>query len=156
MNVRFRIAGAEDGRWMAPRLRPEDRRESETVTGRPPEETLPDAIRKSRFAYTMHMEQSPHPFAVFGCSDHPRIAGLGVVWFLGTPEIAWARKAVLEVSPRLLKAFLMFYPKGITNYIDSRNALHLKWVKKLGFTVSKGPTIRNVQFYTIYHRGTHV
>jgi hypothetical protein len=156
MNIRFRIAGAEDGRKIAPRLRPEDRRESETVTGRPPEETLPSAITKARFAYTMHMEQSHIPFAVFGCGDHPRIAGLGVVWFLGTTEIVRARKAILEVAPRLLETFLGFYPKGLTNYIDSRNTLHLKWVQKLGFIVSKGPTIRRVPFYTIYHRGTHV
>jgi hypothetical protein len=124
LNLVTRPGSIEDAMWIAPRLRPEDKREVEHVSGRA-EEVLPLAVSISRECYTFRIGPHEPPFAIFGVTDDPN-SDKGVVWFLATHNPA--PLAVLEEAKHWLAHWRRFY-YVLHAVVDSRNEVHVRWLE---------------------------
>jgi len=130
-------ASREEALWVSSRLRPADRREVETLTGRHPEEVLKTAYELSAECYVLRFNDEPDPVAVFGVT--PGYAMMGVPWFLATPQVVRGSKAILREAPKWLNAWSQKYFK-LYNIVDPRNELHVRWVVAAGCRLS-GSTV---------------
>jgi hypothetical protein len=126
-----RPAVAEDVRVMCPRLRIEDTAEIAAMTGRPPMIALGQGFANSRPCMTV--EYHGKPSAMFGVvpstMEFPR---LGAVWLLGTDDIPLFSSTFLRQSKLWLAAVTADYDV-VGNYVDERNAQHVRWIKWMGF-----------------------
>jgi hypothetical protein len=139
--------------WLAPRLRPEDKREIETVSGRDSSESLSLSVSTSLDSYTFRFPGERKPFAIFGVAHDDKNAGYGAVWFLATPDVARARVAVLREVPFWLNSWSRWYPHGLHNIVDSRNTLHLRWLEALDFQLGPVTLVNGVPFiYAIRYK----
>lgn len=138
---------------LAPRLRPEDKREVETASGKTVEEALLLSLYSSRERYAWYLAGEKQPVAMFGCMDDPQNANYGVLWLLAAPEITKARLAVLKEGRLWLNSWSRFYPYGLHNLVDSRNAEHLRWLQILNFEFGPKMDVNGVPFvYAIRHQ----
>lgn len=129
MKPHYRPMTMDDVRYLAPRLRPED--EAEVIaTGSNPMKALTDGYYLSAPVYTM-VGADGIPFGAFGVvpiSDD----GAAAVWLLATPGIEKQKMSFARQSIEVTKRLNRQYPV-LTNVVDARNELHIKWLKWLGF-----------------------
>lgn len=102
------------------------------ATGNEPEMVLPVSLSLSFECYTVRKHPTLRPFAICGVTDDPTHDGHGVIWFLGTAEIASCPLAILTEAHVWLRHWGRRYP-FLHNVVDSRNLLHRRWLKLLGF-----------------------
>lgn len=136
MNLTVRPATQADIEYMARHLRPEDAREVETATGESPEKVLP------RFAgecYTARRAPNDPPCVIFGCDSD------GVIWMLATPEVKRCPISVLREARYWIDHWSRKYGR-VHNYVDTRNALHLRWLQYLGAYFGTHVLVRGVPF----------
>ena len=132
VHTEIRMAQRSDAEYMAPRLRKADLNEMMAVLG---EDT--DPVK----ALTYGIEISVYPFAglidhkvacIFGAVPEPLHTHVGSIWMMGTGAIAKHRVAFLRKSrPCLDQVFEPF--SMLWNAVDKRNALHIRWLRWLGF-----------------------
>ncbi len=142
----IREATRDDATWIAPRLRPADRREVETVTGCP-NGFLGRAILGFRelSRECLVAERAPkEPCLIFGVSDTATTKS-GSVWMLATPEICRLRLSVFKGAKRYLGRWLQVY-RELTNVVDLRNLLHYRWLGALGAEFGPTTIIREAPF----------
>jgi len=83
---------------------------------------------------------------------------VGAIWLL-CADLSLAQSVeILRAAPGYLDRFERLYPT-LTNCVDARNELHLKWLEHLGFTI--GPVIPSFghearPFYPFYRGVTAV
>jgi len=142
-------AKLEEVLWISSRLRPEDQNEVETATGKPVKDVLLKAFSLSRSeCYTLRFNHEREPVAIFGVAEQDTI---GVPWFLATPDVTRGALSILREAPRWLDKWLLRYPSGLVNIVDSRNALHLRWIEAIGCSFG-GTNLRNgVPFLFFYY-----
>lgn len=70
------------------------------------------------------------PVAFFGMTEIDALQG--AVWMLATPEITQNARSVLHWTPSVLRGWHERRPL-LFNYVDARNELHIRWLKRLGF-----------------------
>lgn len=133
---------------MAARLRGEDARELETATQKTALEVIRTGLQISSEAYTFRLTPSGAPFALFGVAPDKADPSRGVVWFLASSDVREAALAVLREAPFWIASWERKYPKGLHNVVDSRNALHVRWLEHLGFTKqAETVTLNGVPFF---------
>jgi hypothetical protein len=140
MNLTVRPATPADKEYMARHLRPEDDREVRTATGESPEVVLP------RFAgecYVARRAPNEDPCVIFGCE--PKAPGLAFVWLLATPEVKRCPLSVLREARYWINHWAEKYG-SVGNFVDTRNELHVRWIKYLGFYLGETYKIRGVPF----------
>lgn len=125
--------------WLAPRLRKEDREECKAGFGAAPELALPLGLAASERAWTM-IGKSGNPIGIFGVapgnSDIDRS-----IWMLCTPEIEDNAVQFLRECKWWINELNKIYPV-LWNWVDSRNALHIKWLRWLGcLFINRGPLV---------------
>ncbi len=150
MTLTIRPASREEAIWFSSRLRSEDRREIETASGQGPETILPLSFDLSDECYTIRIDPHGDPVAIYGMvpdTSHEQKEGIGVIWLLATPEVRRASLALLREVPHWLNAWALKYPNGIHNIVDSRNQLHVRWLKLMGFQITHEIELRGVTFY---------
>jgi len=99
--------------------------------------------------YTVRFNQESDPIAIFGIADQGYI---GVPWFLATPDVTRGAISILREARHWMKMWLCKYPNGLVNLADTRNTLHLRWIKALGCAFG-ATTIRNgVPFIFFYYQ----
>lgn len=76
------------------------------------------------------------PVAVIGVSPNSIITGGGTIWMLGTDGLKDAKLAVLRHSRAWTQSMLQKYGE-LSNYVDARNEVSIRWLKWLGFTVDE-------------------
>ena len=130
MKLEIRSANREEAIWLSSRLRPEDRLEVETATGKPVEEALLQSLAISAECYTIRFDNKRDPVAIFGVG--PRHSSFGVPWLLATPDIARGAIAICREAPIWLERWVKQYPAGLVNIADVRNNLHLRWLIRVG------------------------
>lgn len=148
MTLTIRPASREEAIWFSSRLRPEDRSEIEAASGQGPETILPLSFDVSDECYTIRIDPHGDPISIYGMVPDRRQEGVGVIWLLATPEVRRASLALLREVPYWLNAWALKYPNGIHNIVDSRNQLHVRWLKLMGFTITNE--------ITMYHHGHRV
>lgn len=125
-----RLAEPDDVPVLAATLRDADRDEVLAASGRTPLEALTDGLRWSSPAYTL-VDGEGTPIAMLGVVPLDDLAGS--VWLLGTDGIQKESIRFLRGSRLGLQKLHEVRPV-LTNAVDARNTLHIRWLQWLGFT----------------------
>jgi hypothetical protein len=155
MKLTFERAQAEHALGLAARLRWEDWREVEEGTGLPCPVALRQSIRLSAESWVARLPDGT-PVAVFGVARDVARDG-GVVWMLCTRAVERCPLVVLKEARRFIARWLREY-RYLHNAADYRNALHIRWVQQLGFTLGHLVERRGLPFQTFHldSEATHV
>ncbi|MDR6455499.1 hypothetical protein [Variovorax paradoxus] len=116
---------------VAARLRACDRQEIALGSGRVPLYVLQDAV-KAGFSQAICTDQDV-PVAIWGIA--PLTPGVGSIWMLGTPELESIPLSFLRACrPALARAHALYPTLACAAWRE--NALHLNWLRWLGFTAN--------------------
>jgi len=134
MNIR--PATASDPKDLAPHLREADLMEIAAASGDTPKTALEKGFRGSTLCYTVE-EGKLGPIAMFGVTPDLEVyeksgVKFGYVWLLGADEVVSSPKEFMRLSrewvTRLFNTF-----EFLANFVDARNAVHVRWLKSMGF-----------------------
>jgi hypothetical protein len=140
----LRIATEDDCIYLSKNLREEDYQEIKAVTGLPALLSLLIGLKISSVPLVICDEQSK-PVAMLGVVPTGLI---GSIWMVGTKDLKRISLSFLRHSKKVCDVI-----KGkhqmLHNYVDSRNKLHINWLKWMGFTIIKEINygIENRKFY---------
>ena len=125
----FRLTTLEDIKYLAPRLRQEDKQEILAGSGLLPYEALHIGFKNAVIVFTIFNPKNK-PVGIFGVDDVGN--GIGAIWLLATKDLAKIQIAFLKECREVIK-FLNTKYKILWNFVDCRNQLHIKWLKWCGF-----------------------
>ena len=125
----FRLTTLEDIKYLAPRLRYEDKREILASTGLLPYEALLKGYLENVIVFTI-VNKKNIPVGIFGVNDCGR--GVGAIWLLASEDLTTAQISFLRQCRDVVKVLNTKY-KILWNFVDCRNSLHIKWLKWCGF-----------------------
>lgn len=131
VTVEFRVADKSDSDFVNARLRAADIREIEAL-GANPVGMVWKCVKASDFAWTGFVDGVP--VMVFGCGQS-LLASEGDVWALGTDELEKHPREVLLYGKERIAKMLEIFP-CLGNHCGAWHAKNLRWLKKLGFTIS--------------------
>jgi hypothetical protein len=112
------------------RYRQEDRAEAEAATGIPLEAAL-DLYLAARMDMTTAFHRGK-PEAIFGFEPLPGFPEQAMCWMVGTDAITSNPRVLVRLSRYVLRVAAAPYSR-ITNVIDARNEVHIKWLAWMGF-----------------------
>lgn len=148
-----RPASIEDAIWLSSRLRAEDVQEVETATGLSPQRIVPLCFQHSDECYTVRRvvdgRVAIDPVAIFGSRVDQADTSRGVIWLLGTPDIRLCALSMVREAGYWLNHMSRRFSKGLYNYADVRNTLHVRWCQLAGFTLGETVIIGGSPFHTI-------
>lgn len=143
-----REATSADYRFLANHLREEDVEEIWAASEENPLEALARGYKESQMCFVICNDIGP--IAIFGFRDEGLVA---YPWLLATPWINKHRLELLRKAPGFLD--LCAYPL-LTNEVDVRNTLHMRWLKLLGFTFIGSDEPRGGTHFRQFIRVTYV
>jgi hypothetical protein len=119
-----------DVEYVADRLRRDDLREVQAASGLDARTALRSCVSSSGLVCTV---VGQNPCALFGVVPIDEISGS--VWLLGTDELTASplRKEFLRKGRQYVDALHNYRPL-LGGYIDEHNEVHVRWLKKLGFS----------------------
>ena len=146
-NNHFRLSTLEDIKYLAPRLRFEDKREILSNSGLPPYEALYFSYKYSDISFTI-VNTKNEPVAIFGINDAGN--NVGAIWLLATDKLKDIQYSFLRENKKVID-FLNTKYKILWNFVDCRNSLHIKWLKWCGFKFinKQNYGVLNQPFYEI-------
>jgi len=148
--ITTRRATYEDCLTLAPNLRQEDKDEVWAGSGLLPEEALIMSLYSCPETYVAILNEEV--LCMFGCSPKD-IEGFGTPWLLGTDEIKVFSQEFLSVSKDIFNRTSAPYT-FLSNTVWSKNPIHIKWLKWMGFTIDTTGIIspnNEVFFYFYMH-----
>ena len=128
-------------------LRPLDAQELTAASG----EDLHNSVRRA-----LHI--SPHRWAIEadgelvilgGVVPVSILGGVGSPWMLGTTTMDRLPGALTRVGMHYRDVAKSLFPE-LVNYVDARNVKAIRWLKRLGFTMSDTPVpygVKGLPFY---------
>ena len=125
----FRLATLKDIKYLAPRLRYEDKREILSNSGSTPFEALYFSYKYSDISFTI-INSKNEPVAIFGINNAGN--NVGAIWFVATDRLKDIQFSFLRQNKKVID-FLNTKYKILWNFVDCRNSLHIKWLKWCGF-----------------------
>ena len=133
---------------LAVTMRPEDVAEIMHSSGRSPLKTLWLGFHASEVLHTI--EWQGRVVAIFGVAAG---TNMGIPWMLGTDDLrrCWS---LLRECRKLLEGYTQKY-HYLTNAVWSKNEVHIKWIKWIGFQF-EGSDVRNGQTFLHFHRSINV
>ena len=140
-NAYVRLANDDDCVFLSSRLREEDLNDLR-VHGSEPLEALRLSYDSSTECYTA-CGKDHVPFAIFGvCDMYVDGLRLGAIWMLGSDDIIKYVRDFVQASSAWVDEFgldrdLLF------NFVHKDNKVHIRWLKKLGFSFIACQTINN-------------
>lgn len=130
----FEPATREAVLHIAAHLRAADRVElAVTNPGQTPAEILLEALGESRWATVVRVDGEPA--LVYGVAQHPD-PHLGVPWMLATDAILRIRRYFVVHCRAEVRLMQQRYV-GLVNRVHRDNALAIRWLQWLGFTVDR-------------------
>ena len=127
---------------LAPNLRYEDKREVNTL-GKTSEQALLSGYLFGKVCRSI-IDNHGHVVGMYGVC--PVDEKTGIVWMLGSKGLHKIKRAFLRESRTEVNGMNSLFPH-IWNIIDSRNELHIKWIRWCGFKIIGERMINNVKFY---------
>jgi hypothetical protein len=120
---------------MAPRVRVADAIECIRAADAGPLEALERGLRDSVVCKTV--DWGGRPIAMFGVTPGPPNPDFrfGYVWLIGTPDLV--RPPLVRTFLRVSEHWIKEISEGfdiVGNYVDADNAVHIRWLKRMGFT----------------------
>ena len=127
---------------LAPNLRSEDKREVNTL-GKTSEQALLSGYLFGRVCRSI-INNYGQVVGMYGVV--PADSKTGLVWMLGSDKLKKIKIPFLKESRTEVEKMNILLPH-LWNIIDSRNELHLKWIKWCGFKIIGERMVNNVKFY---------
>jgi ribosomal protein S18 acetylase RimI-like enzyme len=146
MRVETRAAVLSDALHVAENLRIADKEELLAGGTEDFKQCLVDSFTSSSICRVALVDGVP--VAVLGVCDSG-IAGVGVIWMLGTDGIYKISRQFLKGSMRELRMLANEY-KTLFNYVYTDNKLSIKWLEWLGFTIDKQRD--SSEFFRMFYR----
>jgi hypothetical protein len=132
----IRPATKDDSKKIAPHLRDADKREVKAYTGLPPSAPLLQwALDQSDRSWALETSEGELA-AILGTQPVYEQPGVGYVWLVGTPHLQTHRVEFLRGCKEHLPTIFGPYDL-LTNFVDERNTLHIRWLRWLGFSTIK-------------------
>ena len=131
-----------DLNYISLHMRYADKREVEAL-GSTVERSLALGFGHSTICRTI-IDNRGRTVGIFGVT--PLDPKVGQVWMLGTDGLVDIKTSFLKNCRDVVKGMNEQYPQ-LCNLIDSRNEVHLKWIKWCGFKIIGERVINNVKFY---------
>lgn len=131
---------------VADNIRPEDEREVLAGGKTSVEESLESGFFSSDPVYSIVVSGEETPLAMFGVV--PRQHAPGSIWMLATKDLPKYAMSFLKRSTEVVNYLQTFHPV-VSNYVDSRNHLHIRWLEWTGFVfLQEGDIVVNG---TVFH-----
>ena len=127
---------------LAPNLRSEDKREVETL-GKTSEQSLLSGYLFGKVCRSI-INNYGQVVGMYGVVPVDNKTGL--VWMLGSNKLKKIKIPFLKESRTEVEGMNTLFPH-LWNIIDSRNEMHLKWIKWCGFKIIGERMVNNVKFY---------
>ena len=127
---------------LAPNLRSEDKREVNTL-GKTSEQSLLTGYLFGRVCRSI-INNYGQVVGMYGVV--PADNKTGLVWMLGSDKLKKIKIPFLKESRTEVEGMNTLFPH-LWNIIDSRNEMHLKWIKWCGFKIIGERMVNNVKFY---------
>jgi len=129
----YRAATWDDVNFVSDNMRTEDRDEC-VAGGLTPHDALSKSFQNCNLAYSLVRPVDFVPAAILGVSESPISKRLGILWMLGTEDIAKYKITFLRrCKPFLNILYDEANKEGFYNYTYSKNTLHHDWLHWLGF-----------------------
>ena len=125
----FKLTTLEDIKYLAPRLRKEDKQEILAGSGLIPYEALLNGYKKSAIVFTIFNPKNK-PVAIFGINDVGN--NVGAIWLLATDKLKDIQYSFLRENKKVID-FLNTKYKILWNFVDCRNQQHIKWLRWCDF-----------------------
>ena len=142
MKPYHRQSKLDDAAYLSLHLRYEDKREVETL-GHSVDKALALAFGASQICRSI-VDNKGIVVGMYGVV--PLTEKTGQVWMLGSEGLVKIKTAFLKQSRSEVNGMNSVFPH-LCNFIDSRNEVHLKWIKWCGFKIIGEKVINNVKFY---------
>jgi hypothetical protein len=143
---RIVVATPDHVRWLAPRLRKEDREECLAASGAEPLLALAASLGFSERAWTL-VGKSGNPVGIFGISPGQSEIDR-MIWMMATDEIRDNTVQFLRESRWWIEELNRIHPL-LWNWVDARNELHIKWLRWNGFTFINPNLSRRVRLHPL-------
>ena len=127
---------------LAPNLRSEDKREVNTL-GKTSEQSLLTGYLFGKVCRSI-INNYGQVVGMYGVV--PADSKTGLVWMLGSDKLKKIKIPFLKESRTEVEGMNTLFPH-LWNIIDSRNEMHLKWIKWCGFKIIGERMVNNVKFY---------
>lgn len=116
------------------RFRQADIDEVYAMSGRDVNSAVDDGLKFSDHAWVGTWEGEP--ITVFGVRGLGLLGDEGTPWLLGTDRIRenGIRQAFVQLSAPYVQEMLRDFAY-LENYVDARNTVSIRWLKRIGFTV---------------------
>lgn len=115
-------------------LRRADREEVLALSGRNPREVLVESVERSANAWAGLADDKL--VCLFGVVPMTLIGITGIPWLVGSDDICAYSRQFLRRNRVYLHEMLAEFPH-LRNVVDQRNAVSIRWLKWLGFTLGK-------------------
>jgi hypothetical protein len=129
---------------LAPNLRYADKREILARSGHSAEQALTLAYLESGIYCRSILDNYGKVVGMFGIV--PKTETSALIWMLGSDGLLKIVKPFLRECRTVVNGFNELYPH-LYNIIDSRNLVHLKWLRWCGFSILQPHIINDVKFY---------
>jgi len=117
---------------VASNLRQADVEETWAFYGRCPKALVLESFKKSHMCWTGLL--NGEPVITFGCATEDRLESRGSPWLVGTPKLEQVPFTFARLSRPFLRLMIERHVL-LTNHVDPRNTLAIKWLRWLGFTL---------------------
>ena len=128
-----RSATVADAVSIAPHLREADRQEVQAFLGVSPEVALPMSVGKNQGDAWAMIGDAGELVGLFGVDPVALYPDFGLVWLVATDDLKKYQRQFLREGHEWLDHLHALYPL-LGNYSDSRNKLHHRWLKWMGFS----------------------
>lgn len=142
-------ATADHAADLAPRLRRADADEVWASGHFRPEEALRLSLGLSLMAWAGLVDGVP--MCLFGVSPVSLMSGVGAPWMLGAEGLERYAVPFLRRNRTYVAEMAALCPR-LENHVDARNALSIRWLRWLGFTIH--PAAPHGPFGMPFHRFT--
>ena len=150
--VDLRPASVDDIWWVSSRLRAADLAELQALHG--PEvdvqRVLWRAVRVSDIGIAAVLPDG-EPIALLGVAPISLVSAEGSPWMLGTERVFEQPRAALELGRRMTTGWMSRY-RLLQNWVDARNDMSLRWLRRIGFTIH--PSQPHGALHLPFHRFT--
>ena len=130
-------------------LRKQDQDEVWAARGRDPDTVLYESVQASTLCWSIKEEEQV--LGIFGVAPSG-VAGEGQPWLLGSDGLAALSRHLIKEPPAFIEKMHTQFPV-LRNLVDARNAISLRWLPRIGFTVSAAPVSYgpfSMPFYEFY------
>ncbi len=132
-----RLATTEDARDLAPRLRQADLEEITALVTKAPLDVLVESVQRGTETYAVVADDGCTILALFGIHHYMVMSELEAsVWMMGAEEMKSIKTSIMRETEPILRKFHQRYPL-LWNIVDTRNTVHINWLKRFGFSAIK-------------------